>query len=62
MKKKTAVIWKTRDGNTGMGVTISDEDDGHIQVAVMSDGEKHHVILCAVTWLTPIGAEGESSF
>jgi hypothetical protein len=56
MKKSTKVSWTTKDGNQGFGVTITDEEDGHIQVAVMSDGEKHHVIWCAVTWLTPLGS------
>lgn len=37
---------------TGHGVTISDEEDGTILVAVHSMGEMHHVIHCAVTWLT----------
>lgn len=55
MKKNTKVTWTTKDGNSGWGVTVADEEDGHILVAVMSDGEKHHVIWCTVTWLTPIG-------
>lgn len=57
MKKKTKVSWLTSNGvgqepTKGHGITISDEEDGHIQVAVFSDGEKHHVIWCTVTWLT----------
>lgn len=58
LKKGTAVTWTTTNGvgmlpTTGHGVTISDEDDtGHVLVAVLSDGEKHHVIWCTVTWLT----------
>lgn len=55
MKKNTSVKWTTKDGNQGFGITITDADEtGHIQVAVFSDGEKHHVIWCATTWLTPI--------
>lgn len=54
MKKDTKVSWTTKDGNQGFGVTVSDEVGGHILVAVMSDGEKHHVIWCTVTWLTPL--------
>ena len=57
MKKGTKVSWTTGNGNgfdrtTGHGVTLSDEEDGHVLVAVLSDGEKHHVIYCTVTWLT----------
>lgn len=57
MKKGTKVRWSTGNGvgvepTTGHGVTIADEDDGHVLVAVLSDGEKHHVIWCTVTWLT----------
>ncbi|HEV3059762.1 MAG TPA: hypothetical protein VGY48_16035 [Vicinamibacterales bacterium] len=55
MKKGTLVSWSTKDGNQGFGKVITDEDDGHVQVAVMSDGEKHHVIWCTVTWLTVVG-------
>lgn len=57
MKKGVRVRWSTSNGDgidptTGHGVTIADEEDGHILVAVLSDGEKHHVIWCTVTWLT----------
>lgn len=55
MKKNARVSWTTKDGNQGFGVTVADEDNGHILVAVMSDGEKHHVIWCTVTWLTEMG-------
>ena len=54
MKKSTKVTWQTKDGNTGFGITISDEEDGHILVAILTDGEKHHVIWCTVTWLTVV--------
>jgi hypothetical protein len=56
MKKNRKVSWTTRDGNQGFGVTVSDEEEGHILVAVLSDGEKHHVIWCTVTWLTDLGS------
>lgn len=59
MKKGTRVKWYTHNFNgiadltEGHGITIADEDDtGHILVADMSSGEKHHVIWCTVTWLT----------
>lgn len=57
MKKGTKVSWTTGNGNgfapsTGHGITVADEVDGHVLVAVLSDGEKHHVIWCTVTWLT----------
>lgn len=57
MPKGTKVSWITGNGvnctpTTGHGVTIGDEADGHVLVAVLSDGEKHHVIWCTVTWLT----------
>jgi glycine cleavage system aminomethyltransferase T len=54
MKKGQRVSWTTKDGNQGFGVLVADEDDGHALVAVMSDGEKHHVIWCTVTWLTAL--------
>lgn len=53
MKKNTHVSWTTNLGIPGSGITISDEDDGHVLVAVLSEGEVHHVIWCTVTWLTP---------
>lgn len=57
MKSGTKVRWSTDNGagvepSIGHGVTIADEVDGHVLVAVLSDGEKHHVIWCTVTWLT----------
>jgi hypothetical protein len=66
MKKGTRVSWMVT-GPTGLddmgseqghGITISDEEDGHILVAVDSDvlpvipSPYHMVIYCAVTWLT----------
>lgn len=52
MKKGTSVNWVTASGIKGSGLTISDEIDGHILVAVdASPGEEHRVIYCAVTWL-----------
>jgi hypothetical protein len=61
VKKGTKVSWTTGNGTAGgadllrtvgHGVTIADEDDGKILVAVHSMGEMHHVIWCNVTWLT----------
>lgn len=62
MKKGTKVSWLVEaeiDTVRGHGVTISDEEDGHILVAVdggvMSPsipGAYHPVIYCTVTWLT----------
>lgn len=59
MKKGTKVSWTTSNGagfepTTGHGLTVTEEEDGHVFVAVLSDGEKHHVIWCATTWLTAI--------
>ena len=54
MKKGMKVTWKTVDNNIGFGTVISDEEDGHVLVAVLTDGEKHHVIWCTVTWLTQV--------
>lgn len=60
MKKGTRVSWLASGAIVrGHGVTISDEVDGHIQVAC--DGGTfeyipmayHVVIYCTVTWLTP---------
>lgn len=58
MQAGTKVSWQTDNGpgvppTIGHGVTITDEDDGHILVADLSAGQKHHVIWCTVTWLTP---------
>lgn len=52
MKRGDKVEWKLKTALKGHGVVISDEVDGHVQVAVESDGEVHHVIWCATTWLT----------
>lgn len=61
MPKGTKVSWTTGNGidrgvplatTTGYGITIADEDDGHVLVAVHSMGEMHHVIWCNVTWLS----------
>lgn len=55
MKKNTLVRWITSKGVHGSGVTISDESEGHVQVAAdEGDGEPHPVIYCAVTWLTVV--------
>ncbi len=52
MTKGTRVTWTTPDG-AGAGVTINDEVDGHILVAIDApEGYAHSVIWCAVTWLT----------
>lgn len=59
MRKGTRVSWLAEGATIrGHGVTISDEVDGHVQVAV--DGgvfeniptAYHIVIHCTVTWLT----------
>jgi hypothetical protein len=58
LSKGSKVSWVAGNGagqppTTGHGVCIADPDDtGHVLVAVLSDGEKHHVIWCTVTWLT----------
>jgi len=59
MKKGTKVSWLAKGATVrGHGVTITDEEDGHVLVAV--DGgvfenipaDYHVVIRCTVTWLT----------
>lgn len=59
MKKGTKVSWLAEGATVrGHGVTIADEEDGRILVAV--DGgvfenipvAYHMVIICTVTWLT----------
>ncbi len=59
MKKGTKVSWLAEGATVrGHGVTISDEEDGH--VLVQCDGGTfeyipvayHLVIRCTVTWLT----------
>jgi hypothetical protein len=64
MKKGTKVSWALKDNaGTGTGTVISDEVDGHVQVAVDTQTgggttvtyEMHYVIWCTVTWLTVIG-------
>lgn len=57
MKRGTQVSWMFDGGlGHGHGVTIADEDDGHIMVAVaepLADCRNAYpVIWCAVTWLT----------
>lgn len=53
MWKDTKVEWVTASGVKGSGVTITNEDEGHVLVAVdAAPGEEHRVIYCAVTWLT----------
>lgn len=59
MKKGTKVGWFLQGGSqSGSGEVISDEENGHVLVAVNSlRGESpenlgyHPVIRCAVTWL-----------
>jgi len=47
------VKWITASSVHGSGVSISDEQDAHIVVAVDApNGEEHRVIYCAVTWLS----------
>lgn len=60
MKKNTRVSWMIQGASfRGIGKTITDEEDGHINVAVDNFGYVsevplgyHPVIHCAVTWLT----------
>lgn len=61
MKKGTKVSWQLTLGTEtaptrGNGVTISDEEDGKVLVAVNDLGfgfqGYHPVIQCTVTWLT----------
>lgn len=63
MKKGKKVTWKIDAGTyspVGNGVTLSDEEDGHVIVAVNVLGSEqaplgyHPVIYCAVTWLTVV--------
>jgi hypothetical protein len=56
VKKGTKVSWTTASGVKVGGVTVTDEDEvGTVLVAVDApQGEPHHVIHCAVTWLTPV--------
>jgi hypothetical protein len=57
MKKGTKVSWLVNEASgRGHGTVISDEDDGHVLVAVDTmAGEPnpgfHPVIHCTVTWL-----------
>jgi len=60
MKKGTRVSWLAEgDSVRGHGVTISDEQDGHVLVACDCGTFEylpiayHLVIYCTVTWLTP---------
>lgn len=53
MKKGTKVKWVTASGIHGTGVTIDNETNGHVPVAVDAPvGEEHRVIWCTITWLT----------
>jgi len=59
MKKGTKVSWLAAGATVrGHGVTISDEENGHVMVAVDSGVFEyiplayHVVIHCTVTWLT----------
>jgi hypothetical protein len=65
MKKGMRVTWTLKNGEVGLGTAISDEDDGHLLVAVdplppdaswakQSSKEFHPVIFCATTWLRPV--------
>ena len=61
MKKGTLVKWVGQStGKPGHGQTISDEEDGHVLVCVLSDTgtDEHRVIYCTVTWLTVVPAPG----
>ena len=52
LPKGIDVTW-TEGGVTGSGMTITDEQDGHVLVSVdAAPGYRHPVIYCAVTWLT----------
>ena len=52
LTKGSKVVW-TEGGVPGSGQVITDEQDGHILVAVDAEPGYHHpVIYCAVTWLT----------
>lgn len=57
MKKNTKVSWHVQGNlSAGNGTVISEEEDGHVLVAVNSFyGEPpfgyHPVIYCTVTWL-----------
>ena len=54
LTKATKVAW-TEGGVPGSGQVITDEQDGHVLVAVDAEpGYRHLVIFCAVTWLTPV--------
>lgn len=66
MKRDTPVKWVGQTtGKKGHGITVSNEINGHILVAVLSDPngkdrsgganatDEHRVIYCTVTWLTP---------
>lgn len=59
MKKGTRVSWLAEGASIrGHGIVISDEQDGHVMVAVDGGGFEHipmayHVVIyCTVTWLT----------
>jgi hypothetical protein len=63
MKKGTKVSWTLKGGaEGGSGTTITDEVDGHVQVAIDSHwkngqtwaNEEKYTIWCAVTWLTVV--------
>lgn len=59
MKKGTRVSWMAEGATVrGHGITISDEEDGHVLVSVdkgvfeFIPAAYHMVIHCTVTWLT----------
>jgi len=55
MQRGTKVKWTQGINNDipGSGITISDEEAGHILVAVDAAANMPHaVIWCAITWLT----------
>jgi hypothetical protein len=54
MEKGMLVTWTTKTGAKGNGRVLTNTEDGHVMVAVDSDGELHPVIYCAVTWLKEV--------
>lgn len=53
MKKGIGVSWSNALKIEGHGITISDEDAGHIMVAMDAPPNMEHIVIyCAVIWLT----------
>ena len=53
--KGSRVKWTTASDVKGSGEVLTDEENGHVYVAVDApQGEEHRVIYCTVTWLTII--------